>query len=110
MPKGETKTETYAVKVSDNNGGFDTQNVTVTITGTNEDPVITANTNGAVTEDIAVDTSGKLTDSGTVSFTDVDLTDTHAAPATFHSSPTRRSSDLGTLTTGAVTDTVNGLG
>src|SRR5258706_5796153 len=46
----------------------------VTITGSNENPVITAaNATGAVTEDVAVNSSGNLTSSGTVSFTDVDL-------------------------------------
>src|SRR5258706_270316 len=54
----------------------------VTITGSNENPVITAaNATGAVTEDVAVNSSGNLTSSGTVSFTDVDLTDTHTVSA-----------------------------
>src|SRR5947207_1774346 len=37
-------TETYTIRVDDNNGGFATQDVTVLITGTNEDPLITAHT------------------------------------------------------------------
>src|SRR2546423_804353 len=40
LAAGQTIVETYSVKVSDNHGGFATQNVTVTITGTNEDPQI----------------------------------------------------------------------
>src|SRR5207248_786608 len=110
LAKDQTITETYQVKVSDNNGGFATQNVTVTITGTNEDPVVTAHTGGAVTEDTNLDTSGNLTSSGTVSFTDVDLTDTHTAAATFVSSTNAGGGQLGSLSTGAVTDTVNGVG
>src|SRR5207244_2674111 len=109
LAKNQTITETYSVKVSDNNGGFATQNVTVTITGTNEDPVITANTNGAVTEDTNI-TAGNLTDSGTLSFTDVDLSDSHTAAASFVSSTNAGGTQLGTLSTGAVTDTVNGTG
>src|SRR5207249_2290277 len=97
LAAGQTIIETYTVKVADNNGGSDTETVTVTITGTNEDPVITAHTNGAVTEDTVE--HGNLTSSGTVSFTDVDLTDTHTASATFASSTNAGSVQLGTLTT-----------
>ena len=69
----------YTVEVDDNHGGSATQAVTVTITGSNENPVITASTDGAVTEDTV---TTNLTTAGTVSFTDVDLTDTHLVSAT----------------------------
>ncbi|MGY3888062.1 hypothetical protein ACW5WY_21690, partial [Aeromonas aquatica] len=42
--------------------------------GTNDDPVLSVDTSGAVTEDAATPT---LTDSGVLSFTDVDTTNTH---------------------------------
>ena len=51
--------------------------VTVTITGTNDDPTITLRAptrSGAVTEDAATPT---LTDTGTIAFNDVDLIDVH---------------------------------
>ena len=48
----------------------------MTITGTNDAPVVTAHDlTGAVTE--LVTPVGDLTDSGTIAFTDVDLTDVH---------------------------------
>ena len=43
----------------------DTATLTVTVTGTNDDPVLTADT-GMVTEDTSVDTDGNLVASGTV--------------------------------------------
>ena len=54
--------------------------MTVTITGTNDGPVIVAqDLAGAVTEQGAP--SGNLTDSGVISFSDVDLTDVHLVSA-----------------------------
>ncbi|MGO4643339.1 VCBS domain-containing protein, partial [Mesorhizobium sp. 2RAF45] len=53
----------------------------VTITGTNDAPVITAqDLIGAVTEQVAP--AGNLSDSGVITFTDVDLTDVHLVSAT----------------------------
>ena len=50
--------------------------MTITITGTNDAPVLTVDTSGAVIEDTGV-VDGMLSDSGPLSFTDVDTTDTH---------------------------------
>ena len=72
---------TYTLTVSDGNGGTDTQTVTVTIEGTNDDPVLTVDASGVVTEDAADPT---LTDSGTLSFTDADANDTHTVGATYN--------------------------
>src|SRR5262249_15378320 len=75
-------TETYTVKVADNNGGFATQNVTITITGSNEAPGITSTAQtGAGTEDTNIDNSGNLNAGGTIAFTDGNLTDTHTVSA-----------------------------
>jgi VCBS repeat-containing protein len=76
---GQTITQVYTVTVSDGHGGTVSQDVTVTITGTNDAPTIVANTttaSGAVTEDSNV-VSGNLVTSGTIGFNDVDLIDTH---------------------------------
>ena len=63
------------------NGGLITKQIDVTITGTNDAPVITAqDLIGAVTEQITP--AGNLTDSGIITFTDVDLTDVHLVSAT----------------------------
>ncbi|MCH7373776.1 VCBS domain-containing protein, partial [Aeromonas sp. MR16] len=74
LAAGETVTFSYDVTVTDNDGGSDTETVTLTITGTNDDPVLSVDTSGAVTEDAATPI---LTDSGVLSFTDVDTTNTH---------------------------------
>jgi hypothetical protein len=53
----------------------------VTITGTNDVPVVAVtDVTGAVTE--LVTPVGNLIDSGTIAFTDVDLTDTHSIDPT----------------------------
>ena len=54
--------------------------VTVTITGTNDAPVVAAtDVSGAVTE--LVTPARQLTDTGTIGFTDVDLSDVHSVSA-----------------------------
>src|SRR5206468_3850820 len=55
---------------------------TITITGTNDVPtIVTGSTTpaGAVTEDTNVNSAGNIGTSGTITFQDVDLTDTHTA-------------------------------
>ncbi len=75
---GETLTLTYTVTLTDDNGASsltNTQDVTITIEGTNQQPVIslvgTDSATSALTEGIA-----PLTDSGTISVSDADTTDT----------------------------------
>ena len=52
LAAGETLTLTYTVQVDDHNGGVVTQNVTITVTGTNDTPVITSGAqSGAITEE-----------------------------------------------------------
>ncbi|MCW0002366.1 VCBS domain-containing protein [Pararhizobium sp. YC-54] len=74
MAAGETITQVYTVTVTDSSGATSSQTVTVTINGTNDAPVLTVEQSGSVTEDAA---SPTLSDSGSLSFTDVDVTDTH---------------------------------
>src|SRR5262249_6513946 len=86
-------TPAHTVIVTDIKGASSTQLVTITITGTNEAPVITSgDQKGAVIEDTNVDNSGNLNTGGTITFTDVELTHTHTA--TF---PPRGSGYLGTF-------------
>jgi VCBS repeat-containing protein len=74
LAAGETVTDEFTVQVSDGAGGFDTQTITVNVTGTNDAPVITGGTvSGSVTED-APTTSV----SGTLTATDIDHADTAA--------------------------------
>src|SRR5947209_4501361 len=57
-----------------------TKQIDVTITGTNDFPVITAqDLVGAVTEQVTP--AGNLSDSGAITFSDVDLTDVHLVSA-----------------------------
>ena len=101
----QTITQTYTVTLSDGHGGTVSQDVTVTITGTNDAPVVaTTDVTGAVTE--LATPAGNLTDSGVIAFTDVDLTDTHSIAPTI----TASAGALGVLTASVSTDTVGGLG
>ncbi len=71
---------TYTVQVNDGNGGTDTQNVTITVHGTEDKPVLAADASGphTITElSGGEDTTDQA--SGTLFFTDVDLSDTHTA-------------------------------
>jgi VCBS repeat-containing protein len=81
LAQGQTLTQTYALTVDDGHGVAVTQKVVVDIIGTNEAPVIVAaatTATGTVTEDTNADANNNLSAAGTVSFTDVDLTDTHS--------------------------------
>ncbi|WP_349736215.1 VCBS domain-containing protein [Pseudomonas jessenii] len=71
LAQGQTVTETYLVTISDGQGSSVTQNVTITITGTNDAPTVTAAEieSGAVTED------GTTVASGSFAFGDADLAD-----------------------------------
>ncbi|MCE9680452.1 retention module-containing protein, partial [Shewanella sp. AS1] len=76
LAEGETITLSFDVTVDDGNtNGTDTKTVSITITGTNDTPVLTVDMIGGVTEDA---TDPNLTDSGVLSFTDVDVNDTHS--------------------------------
>ena len=78
-------TLTYTVQVNDDNGGTTTQNVVITITGTNDAPVITSATSNAFSELPGTNNATTDTVSGTISFTDVDLTDRPTVTAPFAS-------------------------
>ncbi|MCE7553588.1 retention module-containing protein [Aliivibrio fischeri] len=67
---GETLDITYVVQVEDNHGGIDSQEVTITVTGSNDGPVISGTDSGAVVEDTVAEASGQL------EATDADVSDT----------------------------------
>ena len=80
LAAGQTLTQAYTITVDDGNGGTVEQPVTITITGTNDAPTITAATDvaGAVTEiadGAAGENSNTLTDNGSFTIADVDLND-----------------------------------
>src|SRR4051812_39220404 len=86
-------------------GGSDSLTDKDDITGTNDAPVVAStDVSGAVTE--LVTPVGNLTDTGTIAFTDVDLTDVHSVSAV-----TPSVGALGTLSASVSTDTTgSGMG
>ncbi|MBD9566907.1 VCBS domain-containing protein, partial [Pseudomonas sp. PDM09] len=63
LKAGESHDEVFSVQVSDGLGGVDTQLVTVTVSGTNDAPVlsfVTGNDAGAVKEDTTLSVSGQF--------------------------------------------------
>jgi VCBS repeat-containing protein len=82
LAAGETLTLTYAVQIAETGGRSATQNVTVTVTGTNDLPQIAAGTTASATlTEIVAGPHNPVSDtaSGTIRFTDADLSDTHTA-------------------------------
>ncbi|MPS95230.1 retention module-containing protein, partial [Comamonas sp.] len=71
LAEGETLVETFTYTLVDKDGASSTATLTVTIVGTNDAPVLSGNTDGAVVEDGATRATGKL------DVSDVDTTDTH---------------------------------
>src|SRR5262249_8223349 len=95
LAAGEKVTLVSTVTVNDQHGGTDTATVTITITGSDDTPVIAAadkSESGSVPE--LTNTTCSSPASGTIHFTDVDLTD--RPTASIPSQPVPRSSDLGT--------------
>ena len=99
---GQTITQVYTVTIDDGHGGTVSQDVTVTITGTNDAPTIVVGSttaSGGVIEDSNV-VSGNLVTSGTIGFNDVDLIDPHTASVVADGGNKLG----GTLTMGAVSE------
>ena len=78
LKAGDTLTLTYVAQVNDGHGNVDAQNLVITITGTNDVPVIDAATNPAAIPESAGDSSAQDIPSvtGTITVTDQDLGDT----------------------------------
>src|SRR5690606_28139101 len=71
LAAGEVATAVFTITVTDDEGNTDTQDITVTITGSNDSPFITA---GDVSETMQ-ETEGTLQTSGSFDVLDVDITD-----------------------------------
>ncbi|MBC8798294.1 VCBS domain-containing protein [Shewanella algae] len=81
--EGEIRTETFSVTVTDEFGASAEQLVTITIIGTNDAPILSADSSGSITEDLDV-INGMLSDSGSLSFTDVDIGDSHVVSSSYN--------------------------
>jgi VCBS repeat-containing protein len=83
LAAGEHLDITYTVQLDDHAGGVSTQNVQVTVIGTNDKPFYLSGPESAhLVEDQNVNSSGNLTAHGDLFFTDIDLSDTHAVSTT----------------------------
>jgi len=100
LSKDQTKVESFTFSLLDGNGGSVPRTVSVTLTGTNDAPVVQAtDITGEVTE------GDTFTDSGTIGFTDVDRTDVHSVGSVVASNGA-----LGTLTASVTTGTNDSTG
>src|SRR3954468_23660281 len=83
LAAGEHLDITYVVQLDDHAGGVSTQNVQITVVGTNDAPIYLSGAESAhLVEDQNVNSSGNLTAHGDLFFTDIDLSDTHAVSTT----------------------------
>jgi VCBS repeat-containing protein len=85
LAAGEVLTLAYVLTLADNHGGSFSQTATITVTGTDDAPVVASGTSASATVATRTATAGLTTSdtaAGTIRFTDADLTDTHAANVT----------------------------
>ncbi|MHB8271396.1 VCBS domain-containing protein [Bradyrhizobium sp.] len=83
LAAGEHLNITYVVQLDDHAGGVSTQNVQITVVGTNDAPIYLSGPESAhLIEDQNVNSSGNLTAHGDLFFTDIDLSDTHNVSTT----------------------------
>ncbi|WP_372378953.1 VCBS domain-containing protein [Vibrio natriegens] len=81
LAQGQTEILTIPVTVTDNAGATDTQNLTITVTGTNDGAVISG-AGAQLKEDSAVSASGDLEASGQLTVQDVDSGEASFTPIT----------------------------
>lgn len=87
LSQDEVAHDAFTYTVSDPYGAQSSTTLTINITGTDDAPTVSAHQDGSVTEDLspvaddpntlATETGSFLTDTGTITFADVDHLDTH---------------------------------
>src|SRR5690606_10919402 len=83
LAKGETRTETFIARVTDEHGAYSEKTITITITGSNDAPVATADVNTVIESGVAeqdgvpdsgnTPVAGKNTATGNVLTNDTDI-------------------------------------
>ena len=73
LANGETHTVEYQIQVDDGEGGLTTETISIEITGTNDEPVVSGQSTGLVKEDTATQSEAE----GQLTVDDVDLIDVH---------------------------------
>jgi VCBS repeat-containing protein len=99
---GETLTLTYTIEVDDGTT-TDIHDITINIDGSNDTPILTITDTGA---DVTEDAAATLIDSGTLSITDIDTTDTHTINTNYNNDINWTG---GTLTPAQITTITNGF-
>ena len=101
LGEGNTITETYTVTLDDQDGGIVTRDLVIAIIGINDAPEMVA---GELAAEVTEDTiSPQLSDRGTISFVDAEVSDSHDVEATLRSST--HDSELGELFIAVAKDT-----
>ncbi|WP_369688360.1 VCBS domain-containing protein [Aliivibrio sp. 1S128] len=73
LASGERHTVEYQIQVEDGEGGLTTETISIEITGTNDEPVVSGQSTGLVKEDTATQSEAE----GQLTVDDVDLIDVH---------------------------------
>jgi VCBS repeat-containing protein len=81
LAAGQSLVLTYTITVTDSQAATDTQTVVITINGTNDAPVISVESGDSAAASLT-ETNATLATSGTLTVTDLDLTDTVASAVT----------------------------
>jgi len=74
LAEGQTAIDTFTIQVTDEHGASDTEIINITVTGSNDAPVVVT---GPVGRTLAEDSAATLTATGDAFFFDIDLNDTH---------------------------------
>ncbi|WP_160290150.1 retention module-containing protein, partial [Shewanella sp. cp20] len=104
---GEQITETFNYLLTDSDGDAVLVPLTITITGTNDLPILTIDGLGGVIEDAS---NPNLTDSGALSFTDVDVNNTHSVTEVYNNDISWSGGDLtNVLSAGQIQSLIDGF-
>src|SRR5579871_6227528 len=101
LSAGETLTLTYDITFTDPSGGSATQSVTVTVLGVNHPPVFTSGPEAASVAELANTTGSPTLDTtptGTLTFTDQDISNTHTVAVSVASETWSGGSNIPTAT------------